>query len=121
MFDRERTKEILVVIFAALFVTAFAYSAFAAEEMLPTYAGNYSGTVTAVQNSRKIITVQSASGDERMFTMIDHGLIMKCGKAEARGNIKVGDDVTIYYFENTAGNYVADSVALSPGEMEQCS
>lgn len=121
MFYRDRRKEIVVMVVAALFVMVYAYSAFSAENM-PSYgsAGSYIGKVIVIDNAKKIVTVRSSAGDEKMFTLADSGQVFKCGKAERWDAIKVGDEVTVSYFEKAEGNYVANSVTLSPG-MEKCS
>lgn len=122
MFYRGYTKEILATVAAMLLVAAFSFSAFSAENMpsLSYEAGSYLGKIIAIDNFKKSVTVRSAMGDEKMFTLTDNGQVLKCGKAAMWDDIKVGDDVIISYFEKTPGNYVADSVNLSIG-MEKCS
>lgn len=122
MFYRNYKKEILATVVAALFVAAFSFSAFSAENMpsLSYEAGNYLGKVIAIDNFKKSVTVRSAMGNEKMFMLTDNGQVLKCGKAAMWDDIKVGDDVIISYFEKTPGNYVADSLTLSI-DMGKCS
>ena len=124
MFYRSYTKEILATVVAALFLAAFSFSAFSAESMpSSSYEGgslSYLGKVIAIDNMKKSVTVRSAMGDEKMFTLTDNGQVLKCGKSAMWDDIKVGDDVMISYSEKTPGNYVADSLTLSM-DMEKCS
>ncbi len=118
MFYKERRREILLMVVTALFVMAFTGSAFS-DTPVGT-AGSYMGKVIAIDNAKKIVTVRSAAGDEKTFTRTDYGQVFRCGKAGTWAAIKVGDEVTISYFEKTPGNYVADSLTLSSG-MDKCS
>ncbi len=118
MFFADHRRETLVMIVAALFVMAFAYAAFS--EMPAGIAGSYVGKVIAIDNAAKSVTVSSAAGEERKFTLMDYGQVLKCGKAETWDTIKIGDEVKISYFEKTPGNYVADSLTLA-SDMEKCS
>lgn len=122
MFYRNRAKEIVVMVVAALFVMAFAYSAFAAEGLpsSSSTAESYAGKVIAIDSAKKILTVRSTADDEKMFTLSDNGQVFKCGKPMTLDTLKIGDEVTVAYFEKTSGNYVADFLTLSPG-TEKCS
>ncbi len=119
MFDR---KLILTGVFAALFVAAFALPAFAFSASATPFA--YSGKVVAIDNADKLLTVQAGPNDQQIFRMNDQATVSKCGQPESFSNLKIGDEVTIAYYQSGSNNNVADDIALapSPGMMpEHCS
>jgi hypothetical protein len=108
-----RKSAVLVAVIAALFMVAFAYQAGAAPF-------TYVGKVISIDQASKILTVQAGPNDQHIFSMNSGATILKCSKPEAWGNIKVGDKVSVNYFEKSSGNYVANNISLLPAMGQHC-
>jgi hypothetical protein len=120
MLARESIRGILVMMFAALFVLSFAYtaSAFQAGSGTPF---TYTGKIVALDDSHRMLTVQDTQNNERIFDLNHNASIEKCNGSEMIGNLKVGDEVTVSYYEKSTGEYVADIVTVTPGMFGCCS
>ena len=127
MFDRRLIREkrsasllggILTGVLAMLFVMAFAFPAFAFSTGATPFS--YSGKVVAIDNADRIVTVQAGPNDQQIFRMSDHATVSKCGKLESFGNLKIGDNVTIAYYETGDNNFVANDMSLAPLMGQHC-
>ncbi len=105
---------ILVAVIAALFMVAFAYQVSAAAPF------TYIGKVISMDNANKVLTVQASPHDQRIFSMNSGATILKCNKPEAWGNIKIGDRVSVNYFQKASNNYVANSISLLLAKGKHC-
>ena len=110
MFGRKNIKSILAVVVAALLVTVFAYQASAYSVGDNTlYA--YTGKVVEVDNVYKYVTVQAGSNNAFSFKLDDHATVMKCDKIGSLTDLKPGDLVAVYYFqENLGGRHIASEI-----------
>jgi hypothetical protein len=120
MFGRESTKGTLLVAVAALFVMAFAYQAFAYSAGSGSASFAYSGTVVSIDNANRIVTVQAGPNDLLAFNLNDSGTVMKCSVPLSFDSLKIGDHVTVSYFEQSNGNFIADAISFVPSDMEHC-
>ena len=119
MFGRTNVKVFLAVAVAALFVTAFAYqaSAYSAGGSGPfTYTGN----IVSLDNDYRFVTVQAGPNDVLSFKLDDGAAVMKCNMDEHFTGLKIGDKVTISYFEETNGGYIASEAEWLPMGMSRC-
>ena len=101
-----------------LFVMAFAFPAFAFSTGATPFS--YSGKVVAIDNADRIVTVQAGPNDQQIFRMSDHATVSKCGKLESLSNLKIGDEVTIAYYETGDNNFVANDMSLAPLMGQHC-
>ena len=127
MFDRRTIRGkrsasllggILTGVLAMLFVMAFAFPAFAFSTGATPFS--YSGKVVAIDNADRIVTVQAGPNDQQIFRMSDHATVSKCGKLESLSNLKIGDEVTIAYYETGDNNFVANDMSLAPLMGQHC-
>ena len=119
MFDRKMlVGGILTGVLAMLFVTAFAFPAFAFSTGATPFS--YSGKVVAIDNADRIVTVQAAPNDQQIFSMNSHATVSKCGKLESFSNLKIGDKVTIAYYETGDNNYIANDLSVAPSMGQHC-
>jgi hypothetical protein len=83
----------------------------------------YMGTVVAIENANKIITVQAGPNDQLTFNLVNNGTVVKCcSMSKSFSDLKMGDHVTVSYFEENNGNFMTDTVSFVPQNiMEQCS
>ncbi len=118
MSDKKSIKGVLVVVLAALFVMAFAYQAQAAVfSSSGSTPFSYTGKIVALDNHDKIVTVQAGPNDELAFSLNDNGAVMKCTMSESFTNLKIGDVVTVSYFDPGDGSYIANEIDLG---MNHC-
>jgi hypothetical protein len=110
---------IMTGVLAMLFVMAFAFPAFAFPTGATPYA--YSGKVVAIDSVYRTVTVQARPNDEQIFIVNDDATVATCGKLESFSSLKVGDEVTISYYQTGSNTNIADDIALtsSPGMMSQ--
>jgi len=120
MFGRESTKRTLLVVVAALFVMAFAYQAFGYSAGAGSAPYTYEGTVVSIDNANRIVTVQAGPNDLLTFNLNDSGTVMKCSMFTSFDSLKIGDHVTVSYFEQSNGNFIADAITFVPSDMEHC-
>jgi|GEM_PF-6446355 len=127
-------KSLLVLLVAALFVMSFTNAAFAGA-MNPgsmnqgtmksgeinsegNYAGggslfSYHGKVISVDQAAKSLTVQSAPNNELLFKVAEGTSVTKCDKTVSLDKVKAGDEVTILYHQDGAGNFIAGDINLA--------
>ncbi len=121
MFERKSVKGVLVAVLAVLFVAAFAYQAqatvFAAGGSTPF---SYTGKIVALDNADKILTVQAGPNDEVAFNLNDDGAVMKCSVPESFSSLKIGDMVTVSYFDQGDGSYIANEIDFGAAGMNRC-
>ncbi len=121
MSDKRSVTRILMVVLAALFVMAFAYQAQAA-----VFSGGgsspftYTGKIVAIDNHDKILTVQAALNDELTFNLNDNGAVMKCSMSASFASLKIGDVVTVSYFDPGDGLYIANEIDFVSAGMNRC-
>ena len=119
MLSRKHVKSVLAIAVAALFVLAFAYqaSAYSAGGSTPF---TYTGKIVSLDNNYKWVTVQAGPNDELSFKLDDGAAVTKCNMSEHFGDLKIGDHVTISYFEEGTGGYIANQVDWLPMGMSRC-
>jgi hypothetical protein len=112
MFGRNMIKGFLGVFVAALFVVAFAVqaSAFSAGSGTP-FA--YTGNIVSIDYGDRIITVQAGPNDEQTFNLDDSAAVTKCSMSESFSSLGMGDHVTVTYFEEGSGPYIASEIDLA--------
>ena len=108
---------IMTGMLAVLFVMAFAFPASAFMSGATPYA--YSGKVVAIDNASRIVTVQSGPNDQQIFRLNDNATVSVCGRLESLSSLKVGDEVSISYYQTGSNVNIANDIALtsSPGMM----
>ena len=115
MFGKKMTKGTLVVFLAALFVMALAYQA-SADSAFSVGGGTpftYTGKIVAIDYAEKIVTVQAGPNDELTFNVDNSAPVTKCSMSESFGNLRMGEEVTVSYFEEGAGSYIASGIDLA--------
>jgi hypothetical protein len=120
MLGKKNIRTFWAVVFAALLVTAFAYEASAY-----TFGDNtsytYKGKIVEVDNTHRYVTVQAGSSDTFSFKLDDHATVMKCDQIVSLSDLKVGDMVTVYYFqENLGGRHIASEIDMTAYGMKSC-
>jgi len=120
MFSRKTIKSVLSVAVAALLVTAFAYQV-SAYSVGDNTSYTYTGKVVEVDSVYKYVTVQAGSNNAFSFKLDDHATVMKCDKIGSLTDLKPGDMVTIYYFqENLGGRHIASEIEMTAYGMKRC-
>ena len=115
MFAEKRTIGMLLAAVAVLFTLALVGSASAAPF-------TYTGKVVTLDKGYGSLTVQAGPNDYLIFNVHDNAGIMRCNESVSFNSVKVGDEVTVSYYEESGGNFIADNITLSPGMMgEFCS
>jgi hypothetical protein len=118
MFGIETTRNVnflrvlLITAFAAVLVMGFAFPAFAFSASSSPFS--YSGKIVAIDNAAKTLTVQSGMNDRQIFTLNSIASVTNCNRPESFSKLKVGDHVTIGYYQTNVGNFVANEIAFSP-------
>ena len=117
MLGRKNTKRVLIMTLAALFVMAFAYqaSAFSSGGSTP-FA--YTGKIVALDS--RILTVQAAPNAEHTFNLADSVEVMKCDMAASLSDLKIGDEVTVSYFDEGNGKLIASGIDYAASGMQRC-
>lgn len=119
MYGRKNIKSVLAVVFAALLLTAFAYQASAYNGDIASYT--YTGKVVEVDNAYNYVTVQAGPNSTFSFKLDDHATVMKCDKFGSLNDLKPGDLVTVYYFqENLGGRHIASEIDSATYGMKSC-
>jgi hypothetical protein len=100
---------LLLLVAAGLFVLSFASTTFAGEMSKLSLKGE----VVAINPDTKTLFVKSddAMKGEFSFTLDDKAKITACDEIKAFGDLKVGDHITVTYYERE-GKSIADSIAL---------
>jgi|MudIll2142460700_1097286.scaffolds.fasta_scaffold187581_2 hypothetical protein len=110
---------VFVVMLAALFVAAFAYQASAISA-----GGNtpftYAGKIVSLDSAAKVVTVQAGPGDELTFNLVDTGAIMTCNAPGSFTDLKIGDSVTVSYFDQGGSTYIVSELNHVPAGMSKC-
>jgi hypothetical protein len=127
MIDRKMIKKslgpvLVIVAVAAVLVLGFSLPAFAYSASSTPFS--YSGKIVAIDSAAKAITVQAGLNDQRIFTLNSVAQVTKCNRPESFSSLKVGDKVTVSYYQTGVGDFIATGIALSPsGSMmyEHCS
>jgi len=120
MCGRKNIKSVLAVVFVTLLVTAFAYqaSAYSVGDS-PLYT--YTGKVLEIDNVHNYVTVQAGSDNAFSFKLDDYATVMKCDKIGSLTDLKAGDLVTVYYFqENLGGRHIASEINAVTYGMKSC-
>jgi hypothetical protein len=121
MTARKSIKGLWVLAVAALFVTAFAYQASA-------YSGggsapfSYTGKIVDVDSDHGFITVQAAQNDELSFKLGPDAAVMNCNinMSGSLTDLKFGDLVTVSWFEENNGTYIATEIDYAGPGMQRC-
>jgi hypothetical protein len=117
MFSRTKVQIVLAV--AALFVLAFAYqtSAYSGGGSTPfTYTGN----IVSLDNEHNSVAVQAGPNDVMSFKLGDGASVTKCDMDKHFGDLRIGDNVTVSYFEEPTGGYIASEVDWLPMGLNRC-
>ena len=119
MLSRTNIKTVLTLAVAALFVVAFAYqaSAYSAGGSTPF---TYTGKIVGLDNDHRFVTVQAGENDTLLFKLDDSAAVMQCNMNEHFGDLKIGDHVTVSYFEESNGGYIASELDWLPMGMTRC-
>jgi|MudIll2142460700_1097286.scaffolds.fasta_scaffold00865_8 hypothetical protein len=119
MLSKKSIKTVLTVALAALFVLAFAYqtSAYSSGGSSPF---TYTGKILSLDNNYKWVTVQAGPNDELSFRLDDGVAVMQCNMSGHFEDLKIGDHVTVTYFEEGNGGYIASEVDWLPMGMTRC-
>ncbi len=120
MSDKKGIKGVLMVVLAALFVMAFAYQAQATVFSSSGVPFSYTGKIVALDDHDKILTVQAGPNDELTFNLNDNGAVMKCSMSESFASLKIGDKVTVSYFDPGDGSYIASEIDFGTAGMNRC-
>ncbi len=120
MFDKRNLKDVLVVLLAAFFVVGFAYQASAFSAGGSSTPFTYSGKILALDNAGKIITVQAGPNDEQTFKLSGDGAVMKCSMSASFSDLKIGDVVTVNYFDQGDGTYIANEIDFGAADRDRC-
>ncbi len=64
--------------------------------------------------------MQAGPNDELTFNLSDNGAVMKCSMSESFTSLKIGDVVTVSYFDRGDGSYIADEIDLGAAGMNRC-
>jgi len=64
--------------------------------------------------------VQSGPNDVLSFKLDDGAAVLKCNMSEHFSDLRIGDHVTITYFEEGNGGYIANEVDWLPMGMTRC-
>ncbi len=119
MSGKKNVKGLVVLALAALFVMAFAYQAQASVFSSSGTPFSYTGKIVALDIHNKIVTVQGPN-DELTFNLNDNGAVMKCSMSESFANLKIGDMVTVSYFDPGDGSYIANEIDFGSAGMNRC-
>lgn len=120
MFDRKNIKGFWVVVFAALSVMAFAYQA-SAYSFGDNTSYTYTGKVVEVDNTHRYVTVQAGLSNTFSFKLDDHATVTKCNELVSLSDLKPGELVTVYYFqESLGGRHIASEIDMMTYGMKSC-
>lgn len=114
MFGTRNTKRVLLAMLATLFVLAFAYQAFAFEST-GSAPFTYAGKIVAIDG--KILTVQAGPDAQKTFNLRENADVMKCDMAASLDDLKIGDEVTVSYFDEGDGTLVGSGIIYSAADM----
>jgi hypothetical protein len=64
--------------------------------------------------------VQAGPNDVLSFKLDNDAAVMKCSMDERFTHLKIGDDVTISYFEEGNSGYIASEVDSWPMGLSRC-
>lgn len=119
MTGKKKIKGLLVLAVAALFVTAFAYqvSAYSAGGAAPF---SYTGNIVEVDNAHGFITVQASQNDELSFKLGPDAAVLNCDMSGSLADLKFGDMVTVSWFEENNGTYIATEINYAGPDMNRC-
>jgi len=118
MYGRENIRSVLAVVFAAFLVTAFAYQAFAYNSDITLYT--YTGKVVEVDNAHSYVTV-AGPNSTFSFKLDDHATVMRCDNWGSFTDLKPGDVVTVYYFQENLGcRHIASEIDSLTYGMKSC-
>ena len=120
MYGRKNIKNVLAMVLGVFLVTAFAYQA-SAYSVGDNTSYTYTGKVVEVDNAHSYVTVQAGSNSTFSFKLDDHATVMKCDKFGSLNDLKPGDLVTVYYFqENLGGRNIASEIDSATYGMKGC-
>ncbi len=114
-------RVVMIAAVSAVLVMGFAFPALAFNASSTPFS--YSGKIVAIDDFAKTITVQAGIDDQLTFRVNDIASVTRCNSPESFSNLRVGDEVTIAYYETGVGNLITNDVALLPSAdmMNQCS
>ena len=120
MLGRKRIASVFTVVVAALLVTAFAYQA-SAYSVGDNASYTYTGKIIEVDKAHNYVTVQAGSNSVFIFKLVDYATVMMCNKIGSLNDLKPGDLVTVYYFqENLGGRHIASEIDSATYGMKSC-
>jgi hypothetical protein len=70
------------------------------------------GDVTAVDSARQTLTVKSPTGQSLSFRMADRYTVMRGNKILNFGDVKVGNNAKVWYYQLGTGEHIAYDVTL---------
>jgi hypothetical protein len=70
------------------------------------------GKITEVDAAKQTLTVKAPTGQSMSFRMADRFTTMRGNKILNFGDIKVGDDAKVWYYQKTTGEHVAYDITL---------
>ena len=70
------------------------------------------GKVTEVDAAKQTLTVKAPTGQALSFRMADRFTTMRGNKILNFGDIKVGDDAKVWYYQRTTGEHIAFDITL---------
>jgi hypothetical protein len=128
MFDARNAGKttIFMIVAVALFLIPFAGVANAVTAygnemgMGGHYGFSYNGTITAIDHSAKTVTVKAGMNNSRIFNLAKDYSFTKCGVTEPVKNLKVGDRVSVSYFQNGANDLIAGNISLMLPAGQHC-
>ena len=116
MLGKRNTKRVLLAMLATLFVMAFAYQAMAFESAGST-PFTYAGKIVALDDGNKIVTVQAGPDAQKTFNLRENADVMKCDMAASLSDLKIGDEVTVSYFDEGNGTLVGSGIIYSVADL----
>jgi len=120
MFGMRNIKSVLAMVFAVLLAMTFAYQA-SAYSVGDNELYTYTGKVLEVDNIHNYVTVQAGFDNALSFKLDDYATVMKCDKVGSLTDLKPGDLVTVYYFqENLGGRHIASEINSVTHDMKSC-
>jgi len=120
MFSRKTIKKRFGGGCGSALSTAFAYQV-SAYSVGDNTSYTYTGKVVEVDNAHRYVTVQAGRVIHPALNWDDHATVTKCDKIVSLSDLKPGDMVTIYYFqENLGGRHIASEIGDDGIRMKRC-
>lgn len=121
MFDIKRTAtRNATTLFAGLFVLAVAMLLIMASADTAG-AFDLTGRVEAVDHSAMTLTVRECGTSHLLsFAWDDKFFVNKDDMSLTFGDIKVGDEIDLAYYQESGGRYIAQDIAISASPAMKC-